>query len=266
MVLGGVMNAIKKTATAFIISLLLSTAHAEKSWLDFNDNIAKLKDYRSIAIGAATAFLVRSFLIEPYRIPSASLAPTLVPGDFILVNKHSYGFKIPFVRHQLIEMGNPKRGDLAVFKPPHVDKNYIKRVIGVPGDRIQYDPVQKKLTINNTPINYTCNKTKDQGNFESYDRCTENLMGINHEIYINKTEKPNNQNTYLNITLKKDEYFMMGDNRDNSLDSRFFGPVLKEDFIGEAFFIWMNFNWPLKIEWSRIGTPLTPLKPNLSEL
>lgn len=200
--------------------------------------------------------LLRSFIAEPFRIPSASMMPTLLIGDFILVNKFTYGIRLPVFNTKIIAMNSPARGDIVVFrfpKDPTVD--YIKRVIGLPGDEVRYE--NKQLTINGKPISYT-----SQGFFQGVGQGEdmtgselrlENLIGVEHSILV-RHDANSAEGMYI---VPKGSYFVMGDNRDNSNDSRYWGTVPEENLVGKAFFIWMN--WDLQhngVGFSRIGTVL----------
>ncbi len=198
--------------------------------------------------------LLRSFLVEPFRIPSNSMMPTLLTGDFILVNKYDYGIRLPVINKKIIDIGKPKRGDVMVFRWPEDDKTpFIKRVIGVPGDRITY--TDKVLKINGKVI-----KTERIGVYQGVgsgsgmtgaEILTEYLDPVVHNILIS----PDRQSKEVrDFVVPEGEYFVMGDNRDNSLDSRFWGTVPDENIIGRAFRIWMY--WDSKangMDWSRIG-------------
>ncbi|WP_455209025.1 signal peptidase I [Kaarinaea lacus] len=197
--------------------------------------------------------ILRSFLIEPFRIPSGSMMPTLLDGDFILVNKFSYGIRLPVINKKIIGIGEPQRGDVAVFrypKDPSVD--YIKRVIGLPGDHIVYR--NKKLYINGELMELT-----DFGRYEASgvgitmagaQMLEENLRLKTHNILIDHDRPVLN----MEYTVADDEYFVMGDNRDNSNDSRFWGTVPEQNLVGRAFMIWMNWDSTNKgITWDRIG-------------
>ena len=200
--------------------------------------------------------LLRSFLVEPFRIPSGSMMPTLLIGDFILVNKFSYGVRLPVLNTKVIEMGEPERGDIVVFrfpKQPTVD--YIKRVIGLPGDRIAY--FDKKLYVNGQPIKQT-SLGRYQGvgqgaNMTGAELLEEDLTGVNHSILISRGV-PTVEDVFV---VPKGQYFVMGDNRDNSNDSRYWGTVPEANLVGKAFFVWMN--WDLEnngIAFNRLGTIL----------
>ncbi|KEA50240.1 MULTISPECIES: signal peptidase I [Mangrovibacter] len=250
----------------------------------------------------AIVLIVRSFIFEPFQIPSGSMMPTLLIGDFILVEKFAYGIKDPIFQKTLIETGHPKRGDIAVFKyPKDPSLDYIKRVIGLPGDRITYDPSTKELTIQPNcssgqacgsalPITYSNveasdfvqtfertsggeassgfwqlpqNQTKD-GGIRLAER-QESLGNVTHRIltvpiaqdqlgmYYQQPGQP-----LATWVVPPGEYFMMGDNRDNSADSRYWGFVPEANLVGKATAIWMSFEkqegeWPTGIRFSRIG-------------
>ncbi|MGZ8191738.1 MAG: signal peptidase I, partial [Methylococcaceae bacterium] len=200
--------------------------------------------------------LLRSFLAEPFRIPSGSMMPTLLVGDFILVNKFTYGIRLPVLNTKVIELNEPKRGDIVVFrypKEPSID--YIKRIIGLPGDKIVYD--NKRLIINDMPVNQV-SLGRYQGFGQGQDmtgaeHLVEDLTGIEHSILV-RNEIPSGPFTYV---VPEGSYFVMGDNRDNSNDSRYWGTVPEENLVGKAFFIWMNWDWQHKgVGLDRIGTVL----------
>jgi len=200
--------------------------------------------------------LLRSFLFEPFRIPSGSMMPTLLVGDFILVNKFSYGMRLPVLNTKIVEFGEPKRGDIVVFrfpKQPTVD--YIKRVIGLPGDRIAY--FDKKLTVNGQPTQQV-SLGRYQGVGQGVDmtgaeQFVEDLTGVEHSILIR-----HGVNTVEDVfVVPPGHYFVMGDNRDNSNDSRYWGFVPEGNLVGRAFFIWMNWDWQNNgIAFNRLGTIL----------
>lgn len=200
--------------------------------------------------------LLRSFLAEPFRIPSGSMMPTLLVGDFILVNKFTYGVRLPVINKKIIELNEPQRGDIVVFrypKDPTVD--YIKRVIGLPGDKVSYH--NKKLTINDLPVNQV-SLGRYQGVGQGQDmsgaeHLLEDLTSVEHSILI-RNGAPTVEFDYI---VPQGNYFAMGDNRDNSNDSRYWGPVPEENLVGKAFFIWMSWDWQHKgVGLDRIGTVL----------
>ena len=200
-------------------------------------------------------FLLRSFLVEPFKIPSGSMIPTLLIGDFILVNKYAYGIRIPVVNRKVVEIGRPHRGDVMVFRYP-VDPSldYIKRVVGVPGDRIEYRG--RRLYINGAAV--PMRRVDDYLSKErmQFSRRYVETLGGEHEILLEDDAPPMggpgrafpfagncNYNTGgLSCTVPPGHYFMMGDNRDNSSDSRVWGFVPDENIVGKAFFIWLNLN------------------------
>ncbi|MBP1148992.1 signal peptidase I [Methylocaldum sp. RMAD-M] len=200
--------------------------------------------------------LLRSFLVEPFRIPSGSMMPTLLIGDFILVNKYTYGIRLPVLNTKIVEMGEPERGDIVVFRFPKDPKvDYIKRVIGLPGDRIAY--YNKQLYVNGEAIKQTTiaeYQGVGQGNAMTGARLlSEDLKGVNHDILIREGQ-PSVQGEF---TVPEGQYFVMGDNRDNSNDSRYWGTVPESHLVGKAFFIWMSWDWENGgIAFDRLGTIL----------
>ncbi len=211
----------------------------------------------------ALVFFLRSFLYEPFKIPSSSMVPTLVIGDLILVNKFTYGIRLPVLNKKIIDVGDPQRGDVMVFKyPKDMTQDYIKRVIGVPGDKITYE--NKRLTVNDKPLSYVVmgDYLEEEG-LEYHERLQENLVGVQHFILNNKNKRTYEQSQVDNFPhhdacvysdekftciVPEGNYFMMGDNRDNSLDSRYWGFVPNKNIVGKAFFVWMNLG-----NWKRIG-------------
>lgn len=176
--------------------------------------------------------VLRSFLVEPFQIPSGSMLPTLQVGDFILVNKFAYGLRLPVLGTKIVDIGEPQRGDVMVFKyPKDGETNYIKRVIGLPGDHIRY--LDKTLYINGKKID-----TDFIADLPPRELRLEHLGDVDHEIY-RIMGYPNNASEGDWI-IPKGEYFMMGDNRDNSNDSRFWGTVPEKLIVGKAFAIWMH--------------------------
>jgi len=200
--------------------------------------------------------LLRSFLVEPFRIPSGSMMPTLLIGDFILVNKYTYGIRLPVLNTKIIEMGEPERGDIVVFRFPKDPKvDYIKRVIGLPGDRIAY--YNKQLYVNGEAIKQTEiaeYQGVGQGSVMTGARLlSEDLKGVNHDILIRQGQ-PSVQGEF---TVPEGQYFVMGDNRDNSNDSRYWGTVPESHLVGKAFFIWMSWDWENGgVAFDRLGTIL----------
>ncbi|MCD2518354.1 signal peptidase I [Massilia sp. G4R7] len=210
----------------------------------------------------ALVFVLRSFLWEPFKIPSSSMVPTLLVGDFILVNKYAYGIRLPIINKKIIEISDPKRGDVMVFKyPKDMSQDYIKRVIGVPGDKITY--ANKRLTVNGQPVQYTpVGKYLDDQHPIYHDEFTEDLTGVAHRILNSDNKRtldigavenfPHREAceyTYDSFTciVPEGNYFMMGDNRDNSADSRYWGFVPDKNIVGKAIVVWMNFSDPKRV-------------------
>ena len=197
--------------------------------------------------------LLRSFVAEPFRIPSGSMMPTLLVGDFILVNKFAYGLRLPVLNTKIVELDEPKRGDVVVFRyPQDPSVDYIKRVVGLPGDRIEYR--NKTLYINGKVVpQEPIGRYVGTGSGVSSSGARlllEDLEGVKHQILI----RPGAGSAEGSIVVPEGHYFMMGDNRDNSKDSRYFGPVPEANLVGKAFIIWMNWD-PAGggIDWGRIG-------------
>ena len=200
-------------------------------------------------------FLLRSFLFEPFKIPSGSMIPTLMVGDLILVNKFHYGVRLPVINTKITEGNKPERGDVMVFRyPPKPTLDYIKRVVGIPGDEVAY--LNKKLTINGKPLEITALPDFFDEDSMRYPKQFEEQLGSKKHRYLNEPDRPafipgaddfafkqNCNYTVEGVTCKVPEghYFMMGDNRDNSLDSRYWGFVPDKNIVGKAFFVWMNF-------------------------
>ena len=207
-------------------------------------------------------FGLRSFLVEPFKIPSGSMMPTLLIGDFILVNKYTYGIRLPVINKKVVPLSNPERGDVIVFRyPADPGLDYIKRVVGVPGDVVEYRG--KQLSINGQPI-----RTVNTGTYSyvsnglNYITATvydEYLSDVGHTMMIESDKPPvnvrqgvdfpNRDSCSYNVDgegfvcrVPDGHYFSMGDNRDASGDSRYWGFVPDENIVGKAFFIWMNFD------------------------
>ena len=202
-------------------------------------------------------FLLRAFIVEPFRIPSGSMLPSLFIGDFILVSKSSYGIKLPVLKRQIAPVGLPDRGDVMVFRFPKDPKtNFIKRVIGTPGDIVSYHNKRLSINGNSLPleevelVNW---QTEDQdGRVQTF------LESVNEESHTIMIDSQRSSGS-IRVKVPEGHYFVMGDNRDHSNDSRYWGFVPEEFIVGKAFFIW--FSWDSggdgvlgKINWSRIGS------------
>lgn len=206
-------------------------------------------------------FVLRSFLFEPFKIPSGSMIPTLLVGDLILVNKFTYGVRLPVLNTKITEGTPPQRGDVMVFRfPPKPSMDYIKRVVGVPGDTVAY--LNKRLTINGVPVPTTQLPEYFDEDAMRYFRQMEETVGDKKHRLLNDDHVPafvagvdkfegreGCNYTIEGVTCKvpAGHYFMMGDNRDNSLDSRYWGFVPEANIVGKAFFVWMNFGNPKRI-------------------
>lgn len=202
--------------------------------------------------------LLRSFVVEPFRIPSGSMIPTLQVGDFILVQKYAYGLRLPVAHSKILDVGEPQRGDVVVFRfPRDPSLDYIKRVVGLPGDHLRYD--RKRLYINGTPVDLTIEGKYVIDNNPSYTLemavLKEKLGEVEHQILVDPRgdmSTPCLKNG--EYTVPDGHYFVMGDNRDNSNDSRVWCAVPEKNLVGKAFMIWMN--WNGGIEWGRIGNSI----------
>lgn len=201
-------------------------------------------------------FVLRSFIVEPFKIPSGSMIPTLLVGDFIAVNKFTYGIRLPVINKKIIELNQPQRGDVVVFRyPPDPSLDYIKRVVGLPGDKVIYR--NKRLSINGE-----AQPTERAGDFFDAEkmfytpRFLERLGSVEHAVLIEEDapafvphvmQFPQRGNCLYNTEgfaceVPPGHYFVMGDNRDNSQDSRVWGFVPDENLVGKAFFVWFNFS------------------------
>lgn len=191
--------------------------------------------------------IIRSFIFEPFRIPSGSMMPTLLQGDFIFVKKYAYGLRLPVLETKFMETGQPKRGDVIVFRlPSDPSINFIKRVVGLPGDEVVYE--RHRLTINGTEVDLEQSAEAT----EMMPKFIEHLDSREHEILISNSRSARDD-TYL---VPEGQFFVMGDNRDNSRDSRFIGPIPESYLVGEAVRIWMHIDglsWP---RWERIGNKI----------
>jgi len=237
--------------------LVLAKARARRAGL--------LEEKEPIVVDYAKAFfpvlfvvlILRSFVAEPFRIPSSSMMPTLLIGDFILVNKFSYGIRLPITNQKVIDIGEPERGDVVVFRPPqHPDQDWIKRVVGLPGDTIDFRDNQ--VFVNGTPFAY-----QRTGTYEGVGRgaemtgaslYTEQMPGRSHEILHIDQAAPFHLGEG-SFHVPQGHYFVMGDNRDRSDDGRFWGTLPETQLRGKAFLVWMNVDTaaPGWVDWGRIG-------------
>ena len=207
----------------------------------------------------AAVFVLRSFLFEPFKIPSGSMVPTLRVGDLILVNKFTYGVRLPVIHTKIIEGNKPARGDVLVFRyPPQPSLDYIKRVVGVPGDEVAY--LNKRLIINGKPVPISAQPDFLEQESMRYFKQFEETLGEHSHRLLNNTDAPAFVQGVTNFAYRENcrysvegvvckvpegHYFMMGDNRDNSLDSRYWGFVPEGNIVGKAFFVWMH--WAIQL-------------------
>ncbi|MFT5083214.1 MAG: signal peptidase I [Lentisphaeria bacterium] len=204
-------------------------------------------------------FALRSFIVEPFQIPSESMVPTLEVGDFILVNKFTYGIRLPLIRTKILDINTPKRGEVMVFFPPNKDQYFIKRIVGLPGDVIRYadnvlyvngEKMKQELAYTDPRIDNACNYIgRGQG---EYVVVNETFGDVSH--LMRKCESPLMASSDRSWKVPEGHFFMMGDNRDNSSDSRVWGAVPEERIVGKAFAIWMHWESLLSIpSFSRVG-------------
>jgi signal peptidase I len=207
-------------------------------------------------------FVIRSFLVEPFRIPSGSMMPNLFNGDFILVNKFSFGVRLPVVNQKVIGLADPKRGDVVVFRfPGDPSINYIKRVVGVPGDHVVYR--RKRLYINGVPMEQSGSQAFSSAHISAamgeVQRVAEDLDGRRHDILlVGRAE-----DGFSEFRVPTGHYFVMGDNRDQSNDSRYWGFVPDQHLVGKAFLVWFSLDtvgndkwlWQ-RVLWGRIGNSI----------
>ncbi|MFV5390249.1 signal peptidase I [Acinetobacter towneri] len=214
----------------------------------------------------AVVMVLRSFLYEPFNIPSDSMVPTLETGDFILVNKFEYGVRLPIINSKIIDVGSPERGEVAVFRyPPQPSISYIKRIVGLPGDHIVYDHGQLSINgekVTKTPIQFSREKDSldtptsiyHQETLGAHTFTMRELEGVNVARqapflnYVDNGKYSAENGLYWEVKVPEGHYFAMGDNRDQSADSRFWGFVPEENLTGRAFYVWMHkepgFNFP----------------------
>jgi len=228
------------------IAQATETILAQPWWLDWTAGLFPV---------IISVFFLRSFIVEPFKIPSGSMIPTLLVGDLILVNKFHYGLRLPVLNTKITEGEKPQRGDVMVFRyPPKPSLDYIKRVVGVPGDTVAY--LNKRLTINGQAVPTDAVPEFFDEDAMRYFKQFEEKFGTQSHRVLNDEQRPafvpgadkfpgseGCDYTIEGVTCKVPEghYFMMGDNRDNSMDSRYWGFVPEKNIVGKAFFVWMNF-------------------------
>lgn len=219
---------------------------AEPWWVDYAHSLFPVLFF---------VLILRSFIAEPFRIPSSSMMPNLLIGDFILVNKFVYGIRLPVANTKIVSIGKPERGDVVVFRPPHhPEQDWIKRVVGLPGDVIAVQ--DNRITVNGSPVSYETGEIfvgTGQGRDETGARLLNETFPeskTGHAI-LSRDDAPFLLRRNDTWTVPAGQYFVMGDNRDNSQDGRYWGFLPEENLVGRAFMIWMN--WDGGVDFSRIG-------------
>lgn len=243
--------------TIWLLDKLLWKQRATRGKGNENTAIAWAYDFWPVL---AVVLVVRSFIVEPFNIPSESMLPTLEVGDFILVDKSAYGVRLPLIHTKILGSDTPQRGDVVVFRyPPQPSINYIKRVIGVSGDTVRFE--NNQISINGQPVESTLLAEQGQQSYEQFYQ--ETLDGKTHAIRdlvgisaasqapfvntANSGEFMGRAGEVWQVTVPEGQYFVMGDNRDQSADSRFWGFVPDENLSGRAFYIWMHKEKGLKL-------------------
>lgn len=260
--MGDFMNWVFNIPLILVLLVMLSGAIVLVDWgwlarrRPVDEAIPAVVEYaRSFFPVLLAILLVRSFLVQPYRVPTGSLEPTILPGDFILVNQFAYGLRLPVLNTRFVRIGNPQRGDIVLFRfPEDPTVLFVKRVVGVPGDHVVYR--NKQLTINDQPVwQLSAGEDLEVGGKAVRDLVQvkiERLGEVIHKIFV----KPGYREwESLDIVVPPHAYFVMGDNRDNSNDSRAWGCVPEANLVGKAFGVWMSWdsrNW--RVRWNRIGT------------
>ena len=255
-------------ALALFIALIVSGAiiywdrffgaqrRASRAGADSTAKLPWLVEYsRAFFPVILVVFLLRSFVVEPFRIPSGSMLPSLYIGDFILVSKFQYGIRLPIINTRVIPIAEPERGDVMVFRFPRDSAtNFIKRVIGIPGDVVTYRG--KRLAINGHPV--TTEKT-DLTSWSDSNQPTDQMVGffetIDDSVHTILTDG-RRQGRSIRVVVPPGQYFVMGDNRDHSNDSRYWGFVPESHIVGKAFFVWFSWDTPGGggVNWGRLGT------------
>ncbi len=210
----------------------LEAARKEPAWAEYS------KSFFPVLV---VVFGLRSFLVEPFQIPSGSMIPTLLVGDYIAVNKFAYGIRLPIIKTKIIPIDDPKRGDVVVFFPPNETRYFIKRLVGLPGDTVQI--INNVVYVNNQPASQQPIESLSaivdaQAPCPSYIVANEQLSDKLH--HIQRCNAPGYRGKEGTWQVPQGHYFMMGDNRDNSSDSRFWGFVPEQNIVGKAFAVWLH--------------------------
>ena len=246
----------RRSAAALLSDQVSADDDVEKAKEEILKESIFVEYSRSLFPVILAVLVLRSFMVEPFRIPSGSMMPTLLAGDFILVNKFAYGIRLPVLDTKIIPVGLPERGDVLVFRyPKNPSIDYIKRVVGLPGDKVSY--YNKQLFINGEPATQSglgvyaaagAGVTMAGAQMRS-----EDLTGVLHNILID-TQRGTVEGEFQ---VPDGRYFVMGDNRDNSNDSRYWGFVPEENLVGKAFMIWMNWDATAGgVTWNRVGNDI----------
>ena len=219
----------------------------------WSDTVSFCSEYATFLL---VVFVIRNFCVQHYRVPTGSLEPTVRPGDFLLVNQFSYGWHVPIINTKIANYGDPQRGDIALFRYPNDPYRmiYVKRVVGLPGDRVEYRHKQLKINGQAVPQEYLGFEHElGSGHQELLSKRKEFLPGKTHDILVRSGSSAPDYD--IDIVVPKGSYFMMGDNRDHSLDSRYFGPVEEKYLLGRVMYILFSWNGWMPA-WDRIGEVL----------
>ncbi|MFB3147432.1 MAG: signal peptidase I [Thermodesulfobacteriota bacterium] len=260
-------NAERALDTQNYEEILKTTEDLDSASVDYLSKYTKSKlrqNIEALAFAILLALIIRTFVFQPFKIPSGSMIPTLLVGDHLLVNKFVYGTKIPFTDIEIFPIEKIKRGDVIVFTYPNNERDpsknglyYIKRVVGLPGDEIDLNGRNLYINGGKVPIEYE-GTYADKRNSEQFDEYREDLFGEEHTVIFRKGKENTNRGSYIPVTkVPEGSVFVMGDNRDNSQDSRFWGFVPIENIAGRAFII--HWSWDFanpdilnKVRWDRI--------------
>ena len=260
-------NAERALDTQNYEEILKTTEDLDSASADYLSKYTKSKlrqNIEALAFAILLALIIRTFVFQPFKIPSGSMIPTLLVGDHLLVNKFIYGTRIPFTDIEIFPIEKIKRGDVIVFTYPNNERDpsknglyYIKRVVGLPGDEIDLNGRNLYINGGKVPIEYE-GTYADKRNSEQFDEYREDLFGEEHTVIFRKGKENTNRGSYIPVTkVPEGSVFVMGDNRDNSQDSRFWGFVPIENIAGRAFII--HWSWDFanpdilnKVRWDRI--------------
>ena len=262
--IGNLENALSSQNYQEILRTTQELEAASEDYLSKYKKSRLRQNIEALAFAIILALIIRTFVFQPFKIPSGSMIPTLLVGDHLLVNKFVYGTKIPFTDIEIFPLEKIKHGDVIVFTYPNNENDpsknglyYIKRVIGLPGDDVDLDGRNLVINGEKIPLEYI-GTYSDERNSEQFDEYTEDLLGKEHTVIFRKGKEATNRGSYIPVTKVPEGYvFVMGDNRDNSQDSRFWGFVPIENIAGKAFLV--HWSWDFgnpditnKVRWNRI--------------